>query len=171
MDINLYNYNWKDEYDNYINGIKTLQDEVFGSRRSGGENKDMYDFFDGVFDALMKSSNFGFNEAFPASNVFTDSTGCTIELALAGYKKEQLHIDVDGNKFTVSADASTDKTDEDKKYHSHRVKSSSFKRVYSVPAEIYDISKLSASYVDGMLSIFIPKKEESAPKTKSITIE
>lgn len=132
----------------------------------------MFDtFFDDVFDSLMRSNNFGYRDSFPATNVFTDSTGCTIELALAGYKREQLNVSVEGNTFTVSASSDNTKDDSDKKYHNHRVKRTAFKRIYTVPAEEYDLSALKATYVDGILTIFVPLKEKQIQKTIPIMIE
>lgn len=128
----------------------------------------MYSFFDDLFDSMMRSTDLGFHEGFPASNVFTDEDGCTIELALAGYKKDQLHVEVDNNKITVSAD--TGEEDTSKKYHNHRIKRSSFKRVYTVPTTVYDLAGVKVKFEDGLLSIFIPSSTKKI-EAKTIMIE
>lgn len=131
----------------------------------------MYSFFDDLFDTMMRSTDFGFREGFPASNVFTDDSGCTIELALAGYKKEQLKAEIDDNKIIVSADTGEEDAT-DKKYHNHRIKRSSFKRVYTVPTAIYDLENVKTSYVDGILTIFVPLIDKKGlPKSRTLLIE
>lgn len=130
-------------------------------------------FFDEVFDSLMRSTDFGYREAFPATNVITDDTGCTVELALAGYKKDQLGVEItDDNciKITASNVKETENST-NKKYHNHRIKNTSFERIYTVPTEAYDLSGLKASFEDGILSVFVPKKEKQIPDKKVIMIE
>lgn len=130
-------------------------------------------FFDDMFDVLMHSNNFGFSQQFPATNVITDDTGCTVELALAGYKKDQLNVEItDQNCIKISAtNAKETENTTNKKYHNHRIKNTSFERIYTVPTEIYDLTGLKASFEDGILSVFIPKKEKQIPDKKVIMIE
>lgn len=127
-------------------------------------------FFDDMFDLLVGSPDYGFREGFPASNVITDESGCTIELALAGYKKDQLKVEADGNKIIVSAETKED-ADSNKKYHNHRIKRASFKRIYTVPVSEYDIENLKASFEDGILSIIVPLRQKKIEKSKVIMIE
>lgn len=126
-------------------------------------------FFDDVFDSLMRSTDLGFGEGFPASNVITDSTGCTIELALAGYKKENLSIEVDGKYIIVAAKESEEK--DSRKYHNHRIKKSAFRRVYAVPTSEYNLEELKASFEDGILTIFVPLQNQKIEQKKLIAIE
>ena len=130
-------------------------------------------FFNDVFDAMMRSNDLGFSQQFPATNVITDDSGCTVELALAGYKKDQLNVEITDNdciKISATNVKETENTT-NKKYHNHRIKNTSFERIYTVPITIYDLTGLKASFEDGILSVFVPKKEKQVPDRKVIMIE
>ena len=130
-------------------------------------------FFNDVFDAMMRSNDLGFSQQFPATNVITDDKGCTVELALAGYKKDQLNVEITDNdciKISATNVKETENTT-NKKYHNHRIKNTSFERIYTVPTTIYDLTGLKASFEDGILSVFVPKKEKQIPDRKVIMIE
>ena len=57
------------------------------------------------------------------------------------------------------------------KYHNHRIKRASFKRIYTVPVSEYDIENLKASFEDGILSIIVPLRQKQIEKSKVIMIE
>lgn len=122
----------------------------------------MYSLIDELFDPFIKSSRLSYSDSFPASNVITDSDGCTIELALAGYKKENLHIEVNDMLITITGDAIKDNRT-DRKYHNHRIKRNAFKSSYSVPDE-YNLNEMEASFEDGILCITIPRREKKETK-------
>ena len=65
------------------------------------------DLFNSVFsdfDDLMNSSRLSFKETFPPMNIFYDKENkCSvIQMATAGYSKDELSVSVDGKKLTVS---------------------------------------------------------------------
>ena len=164
--------NFTDTYLYYEN--REPQEEAKARPRRSEEENKMYSFFDDVWNAwesVFKTPSLSYGEHFPPANVITDMTGCVIELALAGYSKDQLKVEVNGDVIIVSGVEKSETEDDKRKYHSHRIKTSSFKRAYRVP-EDYDLDALESSYVDGVLSICIPLKkiEEARPKTRSIPI-
>lgn len=133
---------------------------------------DVFKDFDRTFEELMNSARFDYKEAFPPMNVFyaADDKACTIELALAGYSKDEISVEVGDNKITVAA---TVKEEDEKegKYAKRRIKKQNFQRVYAVPANIYDIEATEVSYVDGLLTIVVPAKAPEAPQTKKLEIK
>ena len=134
-------------------------------------------FFDSIFedfDQLMKSPRFSFDDSFPPLNLYmnSDSQACTFELALTGYKKDWLSIEIDGTTLTISADVPEENEEDSKKnrYIKHRIQAKSFKKVYKIP-EGYDTENAEVTYQDGLLTVYIPVKKEIKPAVKRLEIK
>jgi len=129
------------------------------------------DFFDSIFDdfnQLMKSPRFSFDDSFPPINLFmnSDNNACTFELALTGYKKDWLNIEIDGTKLTIEAVVPEETDEKDtKKYLKRRIQAKSFKKMYKIP-EGYNTEEAEVTYEDGLLTIIIPIKEEKITSRK-----
>lgn len=126
-------------------------------------------FFDSIFEdfsQLMKSPRFSFDDSFPPLNLYlqTSDKACNIEIALTGYKKDWLSVEIDGTTLTIKADVPEEKGEE-KKYIKHRIQAKSFEKVYKIP-EGYDVDNAEVSYEDGLLSIYIPVKEQKTTSKK-----
>lgn len=127
-------------------------------------------WIDDVMNELMKSNRVDFSEVFPPMNVFyqADDKAVEIEMALAGYKREEIKIEVDGNRLVVKGEPI--KTEEKTgKYFKKKINKLSFTRAYELP-DAYDLEKIDASYEDGILSIHVPAKKKVEPKIKKISI-
>lgn len=134
------------------------------------------DFFDSMFDdfnQIMKSSRFSFEDSFPPINlsIHTDDGGYELCASLAGYKKDWLHVSVEGTVLTIDAEVENENEDEDKNksYLKKRIKLNSFTKSYKIP-EGYDAEKAEVTYTDGLLSIYIPIKEKKT-NTLELTIK
>lgn len=100
-------------------------------------------------------------DAFPPQNISSLEDGSTeIQLALAGYKKEDLQISVEENVLKISCDCSTN---DNKKYISRGIARRKFRKSFMLNRG-HEVK--SASMEDGLLTILIspitPKKD--APK-------
>lgn len=131
--------------------------------------------FDSVFsdfDSLMTNPRLSFNEIFPPTNIFYYSNGTAeLSFALAGYSKEELSVEVNGNKIIIEATpAPTDEKD-GMYYGKQKIRKDAFRRVYSLPTDFYDFEKAKVSYVDGLLEIVVPKKEVQEESKKKLIIE
>lgn len=131
-------------------------------------------FFNSIFEdfsQLMKSPRFSFDDSFPPLNIFmsADNNDCTFEVALTGYKKDWLNIEIDGTKLIITATVPEEKEDDTKKYLKRRIQAKSFTKTYKIP-EGYDTENADVTYEDGLLSIVIPVKEEKTT-TKKLTIK
>ena len=124
------------------------------------------------FDQVFKSPRFSFDDSFPPINLYVnqDSNACTYELALTGYKKDWLSVEIDGTTLKISAEVPEEKEDDSKIYKKHRIQAQSFKKLYKIP-EGYDTEKAEVTYEDGLLTVFIPVKEKPAETTKKLTIK
>lgn len=121
---------------------------------------------------LMKSPRFNFEDAFPPINLYASTTDkyCQYEIALTGYKKEWLEVSIEGTTLTISAKVPEEKEDESKMYLKRRIKAISFTKSYKIP-EGFDTTKAEVTYEDGLLSIYIPIKEENVVTKKTLMIK
>ncbi len=88
---------------------------------------------------------------------------------LPGVKKEEIHVDIDGSKLTLTAEIKREKqvSDGERALHTER----SFGKVsrsFTLPQEL-DEAKAEAKFRDGVLELTLPKKASAA--RKAITIQ
>ena len=93
-----------------------------------------------------------------------------LEADLPGFKKEDIHVDLDGETMTIRAERHSEHEDQDKKGNYVRCE-----RSYGSYARSFDISgieteNISAQYADGVLKLTMPKKNMTVG-TKQIEIQ
>ena len=100
-------------------------------------------------------------ETIPSLNLTESKNSYIIELAAPGLKKEDFNVNVEGNLLTVSCDKETETKEEKENGFTRREYNySSFSRTVTLP-DYADAEKISAKYIDGVLSLNIPKKPEA----------
>lgn len=128
-------------------------------------------FFNDVYSLLNDSF---FNEKYaatvPAVNISENENGFEVALAVPGLKKEDIKINLDKNVLSVSAEKKTETTDETRKYSKREYNFNSFSRSFTLPQSA-DSSKIEAAYVDGILTLYIGKKEEAKFQSREITLK
>jgi len=110
----------------------------------------------------------------PAVNIAENKDSFRIEVAAPGLEKEDFHINVEKNVLTISSEKESKSESKDKnddKYYRKEFNFSSFKRSFSLP-EYADTDKIKANHANGVLNVFIPKREEAKEKpARVISIE
>ena len=96
----------------------------------------------------------------PAVNITENKDEFMVSLAIPGMKKEDFNIDIEGNMLTISSEKEESKEEKDEKYTRKGFNYSSFSRSFSLPDEV-NMEKIDARYVDGVLKLSLPKKEEA----------
>ena len=105
----------------------------------------------------------------PPVNLIESKESYTIEISGPGFDKEDFKIELDNYNLSVSIDIDNEKN-ETIQYTKREFNYSSFKRSFKL-AKYSDIKKIDASYINGILSILIPKTKEAIPlPIKSIKI-
>ena len=125
--------------------------------------------FDQIFDQFFEDPKRVIKrstDGYPVTDIYTnDNHDQVIEMALAGFKKGDLLIDVKDNTITISCDASK----EEKQQNRRRIAKRSFKKTFVDYHNQLDFSKTEATFVDGLLSVSVPRVEDK--KSKSIKIK
>lgn len=108
----------------------------------------------------------------PAVNITDNKENYTVSLAAPGLKKEDFHIDVEGNMLTISSEKEENKEEKESRYTRKEYSYSSFSRSFTLPEEVNQ-DKIEAVYTDGVLNITLPKKEEAkkAIVSKNIAVK
>jgi HSP20 family protein len=122
-----------------------------------------------AFNDLLRDMKDETMYSMPQANVVESKEGYRIELAAPGYKKEQIGIQFQENVLIIKGNVE-EKENEDEKYLSREFGLKNFVRRFMVPKTI-DSASITASFSNGILSVDVPKKEETKENlTKDIKI-
>ena len=142
--------------DNFISTFDKMFDEF--------ARKDFPEFFQ-----HFGAEPFG-KAAYPKVNVITNDEAVVIEAELAGYKKDEIDIEVKDGFLTISGGASQLNEQTDKVvYLLRELKRSSFSRSFKLGDQL-DASDVNAKFDNGLLTITIQKLTKE-PESKKVTIK
>ncbi len=131
-------------------------------------------FFDDDWNNLFDWSNRSmtpYQSTIPPVNIHEISDHFILEVAAAGFSKDDFNIELDNSTLTISTNVQRDDDSDDSKYHRREFNFQSFKRSFTLNEKIIDFSKIEASYTNGILKIAIAKKDEAKEKpVRSINI-
>jgi HSP20 family protein len=99
----------------------------------------------------------------PAVNERVDEKGYYLEIDLPGVKKEDIDISVNDGVLVVSGERKLEKKEEKPNYTRIESFFGRFERAFKLPNDA-DLDNIEAKYEDGVLKIFIPKKQKPAGK-------
>ncbi|MGJ8735657.1 Hsp20/alpha crystallin family protein [Zobellia laminariae] len=103
----------------------------------------------------------------PAVNIKDNEKSFDLELIVPGRKKEDFNIEVDNELLTISSEFKNEEEVKEENYTRREFRFSSFKRAFTLPESI-NVDAIKADYVDGILKVELPKKEEALPKPKRL---
>lgn len=104
----------------------------------------------------------------PRTDIWEDENSFTLELAMAGIGKEDIRIDIDDQVLKVSGERKFEKR-EGATYHRIQTRHGSFEQSFKLP-EVVDVESISAGFENGILTLTLPKREESKPKKLQIEV-
>lgn len=125
------------------------------------------------FDETLNMGTGSIGTTLPAVNISETNNELNIEVAAPGMNKNNFKVEVKDDQLNISYHHET-KAEEGNKTTEHwrrEYRFESFSRSFSLPP-IVESEKIAASYVDGILKITVPKKEEARKKpAQNITIK
>lgn len=128
----------------------------------------MDSFFNGLDTYDPETGTLSLLKGFPKGDVFIDKDGNgVIELSLAGYKKDQLSVSVDGKIITVQA-KKCEECDDNRVYSRAR---RAFTQRFTNFGDGYDLENANVSYENGLLKIVVPKKEIKIKEPRQLEIK
>lgn len=104
------------------------------------------------------------NQDMPSVNIKDEDEKFVLEMAAPGLSKDDFKMELKEEILSISFKKEEEKKEDVKeKYTRKEFSRCSFRRSFSLP-EIADADNISAEYVNGILTVVIPKKEEAKPK-------
>jgi HSP20 family protein len=108
------------------------------------------------------------NISAPVNIKETDNT-YEIHVVAPGLNKEDFKITVDENKLKISYEHKQENKEQQDKWLRNEYRHRSFKRSFTLSDKV-SAEGIHAKYTDGILNVVLPKKEQTAPATKEISV-
>jgi HSP20 family molecular chaperone IbpA len=125
--------------------------------------------FDSLFSDLF--SDWGVSRSkIPPVDIYETEKSYVIEAELAGYKQDEVQVNVDKHVLKLSSNKESLKDVDGKKSLVRERYFKKFERSFSLPEDI-DEEKIEGEFSDGVLTLTLPKKKEVLPKTIEVKIK
>lgn len=105
----------------------------------------------------------------PAVNIHETTDGYHLELIVPGRNKEDFKVSIDNNLLTIAFEQKEAAENKDYKTLRREFNFKSFKRSFSLDEKV-NAEAIQAKYENGILKLYLPKKEEVKVAPKEITI-
>lgn len=92
-----------------------------------------------------------------------------LEAELPGFMKDDIKIDIENDCLTISAERHENKDENKPNFVKRERFYGSYSRSFDVSG--IDVDKISAAYTDGVLTLELPKKVETAPASRRLEIQ
>jgi len=104
-------------------------------------------------------------QGYPVADIYTDDDGSTVlEFALAGFKREELSIDVKPSKRSITVTGAVEGDNEKRQ----RIARRNFTRKYVNYDDNLDLTNAEALFENGLLTVRVPQRPEAQPLTIDI---
>jgi HSP20 family protein len=100
---------------------------------------------------------------FPPLNVTQDDDHFYVRAEIPGIKASELSITAVRNRVSLAGKREIQRENERVSYHRKERAEGSFNRTVTLPSEI-DATRVDARYADGILTLALPKAEETKPR-------
>lgn|SRR5690606_3685144 len=103
------------------------------------------------------------NGLVPRVNIKENNDGFSVDIAAPGMKKEDFQVELDNDMLTVSSEVSQNQEEKDERYTRKEFSYHAFRRSFYLPNTV-EVDEINATYKDGILNLWIPKREEAKKK-------
>ena len=146
---------WKNDVWRPAEELSRLQNEI----------NDLFEFPDvfprrGIFDRTSS----------PALDLVESEDGFTMYCDLPGMDQKNLELSVASNVLTIKGERKAAEKGKDAKVYRNETWAGTFQRTLAIPSAI-DADKIEAELKDGVLSVYLPKREEDKPKQIQLKVK
>ena len=129
--------------------------------------------FNRMFDfplAPFADETFPLTNWVPACDIYETPKEIVVKAELPGLKKEDVFVTLENNVLTIRGERKFE--EEVKRENFHRVERNygEFLRSFTLPTFI-DANNILAEFKDGLLWVFLPKREEAKPKQIDVKVK
>jgi HSP20 family protein len=105
----------------------------------------------------------------PPVDIYEDEHSIQLKLELPGIEEKDLDIKVENNTLTVSGERKFEKEEKEENFHRVERHYGSFSRSFTLPNTV-NTDNINASYENGVLKIWMGKREEAKPKQIKVKV-
>lgn len=138
--------------------------ELMPLSRNERKLMNMFDDFDRAFFQDLDKSVLSCR-----TDVLDKGDRYVLQAELPGFRKEDIHIDIDGDSLTVRAEHSEETKEEKPNFIRRERHSGTYTRSFDVSG--VEVENISAKYENGVLELALPKKGEVRPASRSVNID
>jgi HSP20 family protein len=106
----------------------------------------------------------------PALDVYEDKDQFTVTAELPGMKKEDIDVSLHNGSLTLSGERKSEYEGENAGVYRSERYFGRFQRTIDLPTAV-EADKVKADYLDGILTITLPKAEQAKPKQISVNVK
>ncbi len=122
---------------------------------------------DQLFNSYASGGEPFFSRVYPAINITEDNDNFYVRAELPGVKPESMDISVVEGRLLIRGERKIGTEDEKTNYHRRERESGFFRRTVALPARVSG-DKVFAAMKNGILTITLPKAEESKPRKVTV---
>lgn len=147
----------------------SLMGRIFGANRLQELTSELetlwrdWDFDMKTFTDLQPKSNF------PKVNVWEEEDAYKVEIALAGFNKDDIALELKDNSLLIKADTKEESSNNNTKCLLKEISSRSFRRVLAFPKKVLTNS-VECSYKNGIVSCTLKKEIDTLPEEDVVKI-
>lgn len=130
-------------------------------------NNDIFDLYNDMEKNFLQNFNFDFPSF--KTDIVDKGDKFVLEAELPGFNKEDIDIDIDGNRLTISAKHSEKKEENKDNYIRRERRFGSFVRSFDVSNIKTD--EIKAEYKNGVLTLELPKINKESKSGRKINIQ
>ena len=109
-------------------------------------------------------------ERVPAADITESESGVTLRLDIPGVEAKDIQVKVENDVLSVQAERKAEKQPEGVTVHRQERGFGVFARTFALP-ETVDASKVEARYENGVLTLTLPRREESKPRVIEVKVQ
>lgn len=122
---------------------------------------------DRLFDDAFTHHPANGGSAVPAIDLYQNNNEVVLKAALPGLKADDVQISVTADMLTLRGEFKEETEQKEVTYQIHEQRHGMFERSIVLPTDV-ETDKAKADFVDGVLTVTLPKAEAVKPKTISI---
>jgi HSP20 family protein len=139
-----------------------------GFERLSNLREEMDRLFETPLAGIVPSSNL-LSGWTPALDVYEDKDNFVVKAELPGMKKEGINVSLQEGTLSISGERKSESKHEESEVCRAERYFGRFQRTVSLPAAVA-ADKVNAKYKDGILTVTLPKTEESKPKQIDVAV-
>src|SRR5690554_6353838 len=105
-----------------------------------------------------------------AVNIIERNDDYVVEMAVPGINKDDIHIELDGTKFSIRGEGKESKEESEDNYTLREFSYGEFTRSFTLPKDV-DVHSIAVDYTYAVLKVCVPKPEAKNKTVEKIDVE